>query len=306
VERLSQRTDNGVAALKRGGVDAASLAHAAFTAGSAADEVEAYRWLALLAAAGVDMAQDWEKALDYLEKAASRGSASALGQLAALASEHPPGAPSSVRVQIDLTALLATPAKRVVNAQPRIVAIEDFVSRGEADWLIGLARGRLQRAQVFQGAQAAETRGRTNTASRFDFTDSDVVVLLTRQKIAAAIGVPVGALETSQILHYETGEEFAAHFDWLDPMDVGQALEIARDGQRIATFLLYLNDDFEGGATSFPRLGLSHRGRAGDALYFANIQADGSPDQRTLHVGTAPSSSQKWVFSQWVRNQARV
>jgi hypothetical protein len=97
-----------------------------------------------------------------------------------------------MRAQIDLTAALATPAKRVINAQPRIVAIEEFVSRGMADWLIGLARRRLQRATVFQGAEAAETQGRTNTASRFDFTDSDVVVILTCQKIAAGIGVPSG------------------------------------------------------------------------------------------------------------------
>jgi prolyl 4-hydroxylase len=303
---LSQRTDEGLAALTRGGADAVTVAHAAFVAGSAAGEPEADRWLALMAAAGVGMPQSWEKALNHLENAALRGSVSAAGQLAALAENSVGDDPRTLRSSIDLTAMVTTPEKKVVNVQPRTVAIEGFVSRAVADWLIGLARGRLRRAAVFQGAEAAHTGGRTNTASRFDFTDSDVVVLLARQKIAAAIGVPVGALETSQILHYETGEEFAAHFDWLDPADAGQAQEIAKDGQRIATFLIYLNDDFKDGETSFPRMGLSHRGRAGDALYFANIQADGSPDQRTLHAGLAPSSGQKWVFSQWVRNQARV
>lgn len=269
-------------------------------------EAEADRWLALLAAAGVGTPQSWAGALDHLERAALRGSASARGQLSALATGVASEDPRVLRASIVLPELAAAPIKRVLNAQPRTVAIDGFVSTAVAAWLIDRSRERLNRAQVFTGADASETGDRTNTASQFNFIDSDVVVHLTRQRISAAIGVPIAALETPQVLHYDVGEEFSRHYDWLDPADTGQAQEIAKAGQRIVTFLIYLNDDFEGGETAFPKLGLAHRGRRGDALYFANTLADGSPDPRTLHAGLAPTRGEKWVFSQWVRNQARV
>ncbi|MEI9890695.1 MAG: hypothetical protein WDN45_08980 [Caulobacteraceae bacterium] len=54
------------------------------------------------------------------------------------------------------------------------------------------------------------------------------------------------------------------------------------NGQRVATALVYLNDEaLEGGETDFPQLNLRHRGRKGDALVFFNVDASGRPDRRT-------------------------
>ena len=51
------------------------------------------------------------------------------------------------------------------------------------------------------------------------------------------------------------------------------AEEIAQRGQRVVTFLVYLNDDYGGGETAFPRLGISHKGRRGEGLFFVNALA---------------------------------
>ena len=84
----------------------------------------------------------------------------------------------------------------------------------------------------------------------------------------------------------------------------GTAADLARRGQRIATFLIYLNDDFEGGETQFPKAGIAHRGSTGDALFFANITPEGAPDPLTLHAGTPPTKGEKWIFSQWIRDRS--
>jgi hypothetical protein len=105
------------------------------------------------------------------------------------------------------------------------------------------------------------------------------------------------------VLHYEAGEQFAPHRDFLDPAVPGQAADFARRGQRIVTFLVYLNSDFEGGDTDFPILALAYKGGAGDALYFGNVDSAGVPDLRTLHAGLPPTSGEKWLFSQWVRDR---
>jgi prolyl 4-hydroxylase len=65
--------------------------------------------------------------------------------------------------------------------------------------------------------------------------------------------------------------------------------------------LVYLNEDYEGGATAFPALGRGFKGGKGDALVFWNLTPEGAPDYRTRHIGTAPTRGEKWLFSQWIR-----
>jgi len=67
------------------------------------------------------------------------------------------------------------------------------------------------------------------------------------------------------------------------------------------TFLIYLNEGFDGGETAFPSLGRRYKGRTGDALFFYNAMPDGTPDRLTLHAGTPTTRGEKYLFSQWIR-----
>ena len=298
---------SGFEAMLSGGKGSLAEAVARVEADARDGALAASNLLATLAAAGIGMPQSWPAALGHLVNAARGGSASARGQLEVLGSNA--GAPGD-----DRWAALAASArigdwtapceKKVLNASPRTVAIAGFLPKRACDWLIGLAQGRVKPAPIYKsdGSPAVESAARSNSFIEFGILNCDVVLLLIRERIAATIGVPAGALENSQVLHYDVGEHFARHFDYLDP-----ALpEVAERGQRIVTFLIYLNDGFDGGETDFPRLGLRHKGRAGDALYFGNLDAAGAPDRRTLHAGLPPTRGEKWLFSQWVRNRARV
>src|SRR5689334_18536072 len=111
-------------------------------------------------------------------------------------------------------------------------------------------------------------------------------------------------MELTKVLHYQPGQQFDPHYDFIDPEVPGYAGELAARGQRLATFLLYLNDDYEGGETAFPQLGLKHKGRRGAALLFANVDRNNAPDRRTLHAGLPPASGEKWLLSQWLRDRA--
>jgi len=116
----------------------------------------------------------------------------------------------------------------------------------------------------------------------------------------------VKALEPTQVLHYEVGQEFAAHHDYLDVSFPGYARDVQKHGQRALTLLVYLNDDYDGGHTAFPLLDLRYKGRKGDALAFWNLADDGTPAPRTLHIGTAPTRGEKWLLSQWIRISAEA
>jgi prolyl 4-hydroxylase len=104
------------------------------------------------------------------------------------------------------------------------------------------------------------------------------------------------------VLHYDVGEEITEHYDFIDPNIPGYAEEIARQGERVVTFLVYLNDDYGEGQTAFPRLGISNKGTRGEGIFFVNA-VDGKADTRTLHAGRTPAGGEKWIVSQFVRNR---
>jgi len=108
-------------------------------------------------------------------------------------------------------------------------------------------------------------------------------------------------MEGSTVLHYGAGEEFFPHYDFLDTANPGYARQVAQFGQRVLTFLIYLNADFDGGETEFPMLGWKFKGKQGDAVFFHNVLPNMQPDRKTLHAGLAPTRGEKWLFSQWVR-----
>jgi hypothetical protein len=105
------------------------------------------------------------------------------------------------------------------------------------------------------------------------------------------------------VLHYAEGEQITNHFDFIDPKVPDYEQQIAEQGQRDVTFLIYLNDDYTGGETEFPRLGISHKGQRAQGLFFVNSLPDGSPDLRTLHAGRPPLQGEKWIVSQFVRDR---
>jgi hypothetical protein len=69
------------------------------------------------------------------------------------------------------------------------------------------------------------------------------------------------------------------------------------------TFLVYLNEDYDGGETAFPDLGFAHRGRHGDGLYFVNTLPDLSPNLRMVHAGRPITRGEKWIVTQFVRSR---
>lgn len=272
----------------------------------AAGSADAAALLATLEAMGAARPQSWERALDYLELAARRGSPSARAQLVLLARRGAEEDWKRLRDGVDIAALTAPPPRKPVSETPRIRVIEGFASPAECDWVIALAQGRLNPAWVWDPL-TGENRpdpSRTNRGLDLGPAEMDLVAQVLRARISAASNLPLPVFEPAQIMHYSVGQEFRPHHDFLDPRRPGDQAQIARLGQRIATFLLYLNDDYEGGETAFLKTGFRYRGRKGDALLFANVDSARAPDPLTTHAGLPPTRGEKWILSQWIRDRS--
>lgn len=279
----------------------------ALAAAADAGDADAAHRLAVLGAMGLGLPQDWGTALKRLTQAAELGHATAGRQLALL-SDSPvlEGRPRDPADGVDLAAWLNPPQPRMLSQGPAIFAIEGFLPDAVCDWLQDRAGALAEPALVYDPETGVGRREgvRTNAAAQFGLERMDVVLAVVRERIARAAGLPVPGLEWTQVLHYAVGQAFDWHVDWLDPATPGYAADLAARGQRIATCLVFLNDDFEGGETAFEAGGLRHRGRKGDALMWANTLPDGSIDRRTRHAGLPPTRGEKWVLSQWLRGRA--
>jgi prolyl 4-hydroxylase len=258
---------------------------------------EAAALVAVLMAAGLGGRHDWTRALEFARLAAARGWAPAAEQLRGLA--------SATGGSIHGESWAAVPAGAALHEGPDIRLFRSFLHADVCAWRIERSRGRLVRARVYDAANKADivSEVRTNTAAGFNLMETDLVHLMVQTRIAVATGLPIVNMEGATVLHYAAGEQSENHYDFVDPSIPDYAEEVRTRGERIMTFLAYLNDDYEGGETDFPRLGVRHKGRRGEGLYFTNSLAGGEPDLRSWHAGRPPVSGEKWILSQFIRNQ---
>lgn len=282
---------------------------------AARDDAGALCALATLRAAGAWTRQSWPEALDLLEQAAVRGSTDARAQLCVIAGDQSSAANARgssadadcwrrLKDSIDLPAFVTPRPPAQVCESPRIWTAQDFAGRDLCAWLISRSTGRLKAAKmrdVTTGvARALDTRTCSDFA--FDIVTGGIVMLLLRTKISAVTSIPAPHMEPPQIFHYAVGQEIKAHHDFLFDGAHSYGKDGKYSGDRLATFLMYLNEDYEGGDLEFPRGGYSYKGKIGDGIFFAS-QRDGKPDPMSLHAARPVISGEKYILSQWIHNQ---
>ena len=115
--------------------------------------------------------------------------------------------------------------------------------------------------------------------------------------------IPFDHIEACDIYNYETGQFLDLHHDY--PYDPRQINYYKHGGDRVGSGVFYLNDDFEGGETNFPKLGVSVKPKAGSFLYFKQCY-DEETNWSTIHESKIISEGIKWVSACFFSDQPRV
>jgi prolyl 4-hydroxylase len=193
----------------------------------------------------------------------------------------------------------------VITSRRRRYPIREFpgfLSDSECEHLIERARPVMKRSTTSVRGRAGNVEtGRTSSTAFLDQA-GDPVVQGIKRRIAEISDTPVENQERIQVTHYGEGQQFDAHYDSLrhGGMDRGES------GDRLCTVILYLNDDFEGGATRFPRVHRRVRAERGKAVLFGNLTPDRRYTERlSWHCGETISRGEKWLSNQWIRENAR-
>lgn len=257
-----------------------TAANKLMTKAAKAGHAEAARAQAYFTGAGIGCKADPAKARAMLEKLAAEDRFAAV-QLAFLG-------------HLQCGERLKTAERRLVSADPHIELVLQLFSPEECRYIQLLANPWLEPAMIYSaGGGAMRDPHRDSDNMVVTPMTEDLVVQAINRCIADASGTGYGWGEPLHVLRYRPGQQYRPHHDAhaFGPVEK----------RRIATALLYLNDDYEGGETWFPELKIKVRGGTGDLLIFHNLDADKMPDPRMTHAGLPIKSGEKWLATRWIR-----
>lgn len=125
------------------------------------------------------------------------------------------------------------------------------------------------------------------------------------EKVAGLFSLKKRLCEYPELITYQQGGTFKRHFDaGLSGSMPQSPTETGKPSQRIFTAILYLNDDFEGGVTSFPRLELDLTPKRGRLAFWQNTKTGGlGVHPFSMHEGCPVTKGQKQIISFWFRDQ---
>jgi prolyl 4-hydroxylase len=188
--------------------------------------------------------------------------------------------------------------RRLGDESLELYALDDFLKPKDCARIVALASHHLKpsglshdpRDESFRVSQTALlSELRSPLAATVD------------DRICRALGIRAEYSEAIQAQRYEVGGQFKPHYDFFGPRADPHRSACSVRGNRTWTFMVYLDDDFEGGATRFTEIGLSVRPKTGMALLWNNLQPDGSANPATRHCGEPVTRGTKNIITKWFR-----
>jgi hypothetical protein len=183
-----------------------------------------------------------------------------------------------------------------VLKKPQVILLGNVLSDDECDAIIAHCGTRYTRSTVTAEADGASVvhEGRTSEMAFIQRGEAEVAERIDRRLAALAHWSPECS-EPFQLQKYGPTQEYRPHYDWLDPDSAGHRAHLARGGQRLATFVLYLCDVAQGGGTVFPisgwRCSRRRAMRCGSSTPTATTSRTRRPCTAARRWSAAPRSS---------------
>ncbi|EFY94008.1 2OG-Fe(II) oxygenase superfamily protein [Metarhizium robertsii] len=184
----------------------------------------------------------------------------------------------------------------IMSVDPLVLYINDFLKMSEIDYLV---------EKYYRSSQSAHV------------PPSDPVSKCLHDRMKSLLGnIQHIDVESLQLVSYSADEQFRYHFDWFHMManETGLPHNPHRQYNRLGSIFAYLGDDCTGGETYFPDVmgvssiadegkfsrtddpsgkGLLVKPKKGNALFWNNMQSNGTGDRRLLHAGLPVHSGVK-------------
>lgn len=196
-----------------------------------------------------------------------------------------------------------------INSNPAIKVVESALTDEECLYLRTMAGPALTPNVQLMGGNPNDPKYKelqNNSLMVFYPIIQDLFTIQMTKRLASFAEATPENTELPVVQKYETGQEFKEHTDYMDPDNPQQAYAIQQAGQRTKSVFVYLNDDYEGGETAFPKADLRFKGKTGDVLVLDNMDEIGLPNENSLHAGLPVTRGEKWLLTLWVRDRNQV
>ncbi|RKP23202.1 hypothetical protein SYNPS1DRAFT_24806 [Syncephalis pseudoplumigaleata] len=184
---------------------------------------------------------------------------------------------------------------RILNQDPLVLYLKDFLQEGEAEHIMALAEPHLYRSPV--GHQNGYSEHRTSYTASLQRAQTSIIRCV-EERAAHFVDTPLDSVEMLQVIRYEAGQQYKIHRDYITE-DILETDYWGQYGQRYASFLVYLQEPEGGGNTTFFDVGLSIPPRKNDGIFWLNVTPEGLEDKRTNHAGEPILAGQKWAINIW-------
>lgn len=193
------------------------------------------------------------------------------------------------------------------SLDPYIVIFHNFLTNVQTDTVIDLAKPKLTTSRHRSpdgGFISSMVRTSKNAWLREGVNSENFLTNLTK-KIEAATSlhaIQPSAGEDYQVANYGIGGLYVTHTDYLmiNPDPAAYSAWEHFMGDRFATFMVYLSDVEAGGATVFPRAGVTIWPQRGSAAFWWNLYRSGVGDENTRHGGCPVLHGSKWISNKWI------
>jgi len=180
----------------------------------------------------------------------------------------------------------------------RVYEYDNLLTPQECQLLIQRATPLIKRSDV----SAEEKYDKIRTSSHVFLPTDDPVTRKIDSIVYHTLGIPPSHYEELQVVNYKSTQKYGEHWDACIRGDICQK-ELERFGShRYATFLIYLNEGFEGGETDFPKKNKQVKPVTGKGALFFNLNNTYDNIRETsLHAGLPPKTGEKWMCNKWIR-----
>jgi len=188
-----------------------------------------------------------------------------------------------------------------IFTKPKIY--ENFITDKQCEYILKKAENIYEVSCIGHGRTSDEPLVDLNIRTSYVawLPKDDKVIKNIILKVCKLTKMNFKNVEELQVVKYEKGGFYKTHYD--------DSISKKNENRtyRVFTFLMYLNDDYTGGETKFPKINFTVQPKKNSAVFFHNL--DNSKlyfNEYSLHGGLPVKEGTKYVANIWIRDSELI
>jgi prolyl 4-hydroxylase len=188
----------------------------------------------------------------------------------------------------------------IINEDYNIKEFPNFLTHEECDKIIEMSKDHLFVSKIYDTNEDTLSIGFRNSLQYWLNDEDNIFIKNISERIRNATNAKTNYMEPLQVVKYPENGYFYHHYDVCEGSHEKCERMNLGHGPRFMTFIIYLNDDFDGGETDFPKRNIKIKPNKGKAVLFYNTNKKGEILENSFHAGLPITKGNKWITNKWI------